>query len=105
MTKKILLIILIYASIFIEGCSQASTKKQIQQSPTTTNTADTTKDNTTNKVNSNSNPSVISNPKNNSTTVQNEKSFYGQWVIEKAAGYLRGGAYTGDDIKRMVGKN
>ena len=58
MTKKILLIILIYASIFIEGCSQASTKKQIQQSPTTTN-----------KINSNSNPSVISNPKNNATTV------------------------------------
>lgn len=104
MNKKILLITLIYTSIFIAGCSQASTKKQIQQSPTTTNTTDTTKDNTTNKVNSNSNPSIISNSKNNATTVQNEESFYGKWVIEKAVGYLRGGTYTGDDIKKIAGK-
>ena len=85
MNKKIILISLISLSIFIVGCSnkqiteptsnninsQGSTKKQIQQSTTPTNIVATTKDNTTNEVNSNSNTAVINNSENNTTAVQN----------------------------------
>lgn len=120
MNKKIILISLISLSVFIAGCSnkkstqpitnninsQGSTKKLIQQSTTTTNTADTTKNSTTNEVNSNSNSNtaVINNSENNPTTVQNEEAFYGQWVIKKVVGFSRVGTYSGDDINKMVGK-
>ncbi|NFG42755.1 hypothetical protein FC789_16755 [Clostridium botulinum] len=68
------------------------------------------KDNTTNKVNSNNNNNSNNNTainkssENNPTKVQNEESFYGQWVIEKAVGYSKVGTYSDDDIKKIVGK-
>ncbi|MBW6411688.1 hypothetical protein [Clostridium weizhouense] len=67
----------------------------------------TKKDNTANEVNSNnsnSNTAVNNNYKNNATTVQNEESFYGQWVIEKAIAYCKVVSYSNDDIKKIVGK-
>ncbi len=66
-------------------------------------------DNTTNEVNSTSNNSttktaVISTSENNGTTAQNSESFFGQWVIEKVAGYSKSGTYSTDDIKKIIGK-
>ncbi|MBY6780422.1 hypothetical protein FDB15_16625 [Clostridium botulinum] len=71
----------------------------------------TKKESTTNKVNSNKNNSNNNNntainksSENNPTEVQNEESFYRQWVIEKAVGYSKVGTYSDDDIKKIVGK-
>ncbi|WP_051624246.1 hypothetical protein [Clostridium akagii] len=113
MNKKLLLIALICTGIFITGCSNNQTIKPVSTnkiSQETTNTAGTAKDNTTNMVNSTSNNSTsqtaaISTSENNSTTAQNEESFFGQWVIEKVVGYSKAGTYSSDDIKKILGKN
>lgn len=95
MYKKVLLITLITASIFVAGCSNKQTTQPVSK-------------NMSFKVNSNSssnsNTTVNSNTENNAATVQNEESFYGQWVIEKAVGYCRAGTYSSDDIKKIIGK-
>lgn len=69
----------------------------------------TKKESTTNKVNSNKNNSnnntaINKNSENNPTEVQNEESFYGQWVIENVVGSGKVGTYSDDDIKKIVGK-
>ncbi|WP_252244141.1 hypothetical protein [Clostridium sp. ZBS14] len=71
----------------------------------------TKKESTTNKVNSNKNNSNNNNntainksSENNPTEVQNEESFYGQWVIENVVGFGKVGTYSDEDIKKIVGK-
>ncbi|WP_252238947.1 hypothetical protein [Clostridium sp. VAP51] len=95
--------------------STEATDKQDNTTNNNTNSSEKITDNntkkvsTTNKVNSNKNNSnnntaINKSSENNPTEVQNEESFYGQWVIEKAVGYSKVGTYSDEDIKKIVGK-
>ncbi|NFI93595.1 hypothetical protein FC961_04145 [Clostridium botulinum] len=103
--KFLRIFILVALLVTLTGCgTEKSQNNHIQTNNDISTEATDKQDNTTNKVNSNNNTAINKSSENNPTKVQNEESFYGQWVIEKAVGYSKVGTYSDDDIKKIVGK-
>src|SRR6266511_5421171 len=85
MNNKILLIAMIFLSVFITGCGHEQPK---QVTPGTVTKQDNPTINSTGAL----------------TINQPQETFYGQWVIKKMIAYGRVGTWGSDDITKILGK-